>query len=121
MRICETKIKSVQMFEIKDKLPGLYPRIIDELLVETHGQLIPITNRVPNHFPTIVFDANRDDSIGKGTAVNAALAMSHHDIVHFHYNITSGSGGRARAYLDKDCVVEFEGNWLQWDLRLLSK
>ena len=116
MRIYEAKIKSVQMVEIKDKLPGLYHRIIDELLMEKHGQLISITNRVPDHFPTIVFDVNRNDSIGKRTALNAALAMSHHDIVHFHYNITSNPGRRARAYLASDCVVEFEGNWLQPDL-----
>lgn len=41
--------------------------------------------------------------------------MSHHDIVHFHYNITSDSKRRARAYQDKDCVGEF-GGWIQWDL-----
>lgn len=111
MRIYEAKIKSVQMVEIKDKLPGLYHRIIDELLMEKHGQLISITNRVPDHFPTIVFDVNREDSIGKRTALKASSAAPFPSVVQFHESYTDESGRRARAHLDKYCVVEFEGNW----------
>ena len=108
----QNKTKVVRL----NSVPETYPRVIDRLLMQQNGTFVPTVDRPPTQFPTIAFDVNTTDEEGKQLAYDVAVDSTYFHVIHFQYNTTNDSGRRARAYIDSDCVVEFDRTWSRSNL-----
>ena len=103
----ENETKEVRLMSME----ATYPRVVERTLMRKNGTLVQEIEGAPTEFPTVVFELNGTDEEGRKMAFDAAVDSTYLQSVKFAYNTSEAGGRRVVAWLDRDCVVEMNGEW----------